>query len=167
MNYFWLDASALVKRYVPETGTPVVNYLFSRVPLHQMICLLESVGEVISIFVRRRNTGAITITRFHQVKQVFRAEVSHCADVEKIYPTPGQITRSWELIELYSLNSTDSIILRCVLDKAIELRASGHNLVLVSADARLLKAAQAEGLLTFNPETDSQTALDAFIVTSP
>ncbi len=27
MNYFWLDASALVKRYVAETGTPVVNYL--------------------------------------------------------------------------------------------------------------------------------------------
>ena len=55
MNYFWLDASALVKRYVAETGTPVVNYFFTRVPLQQMLCLLESVGEIISVFVRRRS----------------------------------------------------------------------------------------------------------------
>ena len=66
MLYFWLDASALVKRYVAETGTPLVNYFFTHVPLQQMLCLLEGVGEIISIFVRRRNGRTITESGFNQ-----------------------------------------------------------------------------------------------------
>jgi hypothetical protein len=42
----------------------------------------------------------------------------------------------------------------------------GDNLVLVSSDKRLLRASQSEGLPTFNPETDSQTALDILIDSS-
>ena len=166
MNYFWLDASALVKRYVPEAGTSVVNYFFTRVPLQQMLCLLESVGEIISIFVRRRNGGAITGSGFNQAMLDFRFEVSFCAEVEKAYPTESQIAASWELIETHSINSTDAIILRCALDSAIELRGDGDDLILVATDTRLLRAAQAEGLHTFNPETDSQAILDTFINSS-
>lgn len=40
---------------------------------------------------------------------------------------------------------------------------NGYNLVLVSSDKRLLRASQNEGLLTFDPETDSQAALDVLI----
>ncbi len=166
MNYFWLDASALVKRYVSEAGTPVVNYFFTRVPLQQMLCLLESVGEIISIFVRRRNGGVINESGFNQAMLNFRFEVSLCAEVEKVYPTESQIAASWELIETHSINSTDAIILRCVLDSAIELRADGDDLILVCTDVRLLRAAQAEGMLTFNPETDNQTTLDAHLHSS-
>jgi len=39
----------------------------------------------------------------------------------------------------------------------------GDNLILVSSDKRLLRAAQSEMLLTFDPETDIQAALDVFI----
>ena len=163
MNYFWLDASALVKRYVAETGTPVVNYFFTRVPLQQMLCLLESVGEIISIFVRRRNGGTITRSGFNQAMLDFHSEVSLCAEVEKVYPTESQIAASWEFIETHSINSTDAIILCCALDSAIELRTEGDDLIMVATDARLLRAAQAEGLRTFNPETDSQTISDTFI----
>ena len=166
MNYFWLDASALVKRYVAETGTPVVNYFFTRVPLQQMLCLLESVGEIISVFVRRRNGRTITGSGFNQAMLDFRSEVSLCAEVERVYPTEGQIAASWGLIETHSINSTDAIILRCALDSAIELRADGDDLILVGPDVRLLRAAQAEGMLTFNPETDSQTVLDAHLHSS-
>ena len=166
MNYFWLDASALVKRYVVETGTPVVNYFFARVPLQQMLCFLESVGEVISIFVRRRNGGAITESGFNQAMLELRFEMSLCVEVEKVYPTESQITASWGLIVTHSINSTDAIILRCALDSAIELRGAGDDLILVATDARLLRAAQAEGLRTFNPETDSQTVLDAHLHSS-
>ena len=166
MNYFWLDASALVKRYVTETGTPLVNYFFTHVPLQQMFCLLEGVGEIISIFVRRRNGRTITGSGFNQAMLDFRSEVSLCAEVEKVYPTEGQIAASWGLIETHSINSTDAIILRCALDNALELRSDGDDLILVGTDVRLLRAAQAEGLLTFNPETDSQTALDTYLHSS-
>ena len=38
-----------------------------------------------------------------------------------------------------------------------------NSLVLVVTDRRLLRAAQAEGLLTFDPETQTQAELDAFL----
>jgi hypothetical protein len=49
------------------------------------------------------------------------------------------------------------------LDLAAPYRASGDDLVLFSSDQRLLRAAQAEGLLTFNPETQVQTTLDTLL----
>ena len=163
MNYFFLDASATVKRYIPEIGTPEMNYFFTSVPSYRMICLFEGGGEVIFVFGRRRNEGEITMPRFNQIKQRFLTEVIYHSQVVKILPIKNQISRSWDLIEKYSLNSTDAILLRCALDRISEMLLDGDNLVLVSSDKRLLRAAQSEGLLTFDPETDSQTALDVFI----
>ena len=166
MNFFWLDASACAKRYIAEKGTPLVNHLFECIPLGRMFCLLEGAGEVIFVFVRRRNEGKITTTLFNQVRQHFETEFVKSSEVEQVLPTEDQITTSWELIEKHSLNSTDAIILQCALDKANQLRTTGRDLILVSSDKRLLRATQNEGLLTFDPETDSQTTLDFLINSS-
>jgi predicted nucleic acid-binding protein len=163
VNFFWLDASAYAKRYVGEKGTLLVNHLFARVPLERMVCLFEAAGEVIFVFVRRRNEGEITTTRFNQVRQHFETEFVHLDEGGQVFPTQTQIIASWELIDRHSINSTDAILLQCAFDRASGLRANGDNLVLVSSDKRLLRAAQNEGLLTFNPEIDSQAVLDVFI----
>ena len=165
MNYFWLDASAVVKRYVTEpNGTPEMRYFFDKVPPERMmICRPATVGEVISIFVRCKNSQRITAAYFDQVKQLFESEIRQHPDILKIPPTEIQEDASVEFIEAYSINSTDALILQCAIDKTIELQMKGNNLVLVSSDKRLLRAAQSEELLTFNPETDSQAALDVFI----
>ncbi|MDX2042806.1 MAG: hypothetical protein SF097_16425, partial [Acidobacteriota bacterium] len=67
MNFFWLDASALVKRYVLETGTSSINHLFNQTSPRVLICLLEGIGETISILVRRKNQGVLTPSVFRQV----------------------------------------------------------------------------------------------------
>ena len=67
------------------------------------------------------------------------------------------------LIETHSLNSVDAMVLRSTLDIAIELHNTGDTLVLVASDQRLLRAAQTEGLLVFNPEIDSQQTLTEWI----
>ncbi len=163
MNLFWLDASALAKRYVNEVGTLQVNYFFSRVEPVDMFCLLEGIGEVTSILVRRKNSGKLTLADAQLAAKEFHSEISQRNEVEKVHHTTDQVAASWGLIEKHSINSTDAIILRCALDRAAELRADENGLVLLSADDRLLRAAQAEGLPTFNPETDSQSDLDALI----
>ena len=163
MNYFFLDASAVVKRYIPETGTLEMNYFFASVPPHRMLCLFAGGGEVIFVFVRRRNEGKFNATRFNQLKQRFEIELIQPSEVVKILPIKSQISASWELIGKHSINSTDAILLQCTLDRTHELRANGDNLVLVSSDKRLLNAARNEGLFTFNPETDNQAALDVLI----
>jgi predicted nucleic acid-binding protein len=160
VNFFWLDASACVKRYIVEEGTPLINRLFARVSLDEMFCLLEGVGEIISVIVRSRNRAEITARAFNQAKQLLDDEIIHREEVELVLPTENQITISWDFIERHSINSTDAILLQCALDRTHELRANGDNLVLVSSDKRLLRASRDEGLVTFDPETDSQTTLD-------
>ena len=63
----------------------------------------------------------------------------------------------------YSINATDALVLRSSLDAAALLRDVGNGLVFVASDLQLLPAAQAEGLTTFNPETDSQKQIDLLI----
>ena len=165
MNYFWLDASAVVKRYISEpNGTPEMHYFFAKVPPDRMmICRPVTVGEVMSIFVRRKNNRDITTVIFNQIKQLFETEISQQPDVVKVYPSNSQADASVVFIESYSINSSDAIILQCALDKANELRIDGHDLILVSSDKGLLKAAISEQLQTFNPETNVQAYLDGLI----
>jgi len=67
------------------------------------------------------------------------------------------------LLSRHSINATDAIVLRAALDLTNSLRSVVDNLVLVAADRRLLRAAGAEGLVTFKPATQSQADLDALI----
>jgi hypothetical protein len=73
----------------------------------------------------------------------------------------GLVTTALPLIEADSINATDAIILRLALNLAARLRLAGNDLVLMASDQRLLRAAQSEGLLIFNPEVQSQAELDA------
>jgi hypothetical protein len=59
---------------------------------------------------------------------------------------------------------TDAILLRSALDLAANLRARGDDLVLVASGGRLQRAAQAEGLIVFNPETQTSADLDLLLV---
>ena len=138
MNYFWLDANAIVKQYVPETGTPLINYLFTRVSLNQIFCLFDSMDEARFALVRKKNDGTTTRAEFDQAIQRFKVEFIDRTEVKKVEATQNQKIAARQLIETYSINNTDAYILQCALDKADELRTAGDNLILVSSDKRLL-----------------------------
>ncbi|RKU37400.1 hypothetical protein C6496_09950 [Candidatus Poribacteria bacterium] len=70
------------------------------------------------------------------------------------------------LMDTHSINSVDAIVLCSALDIAINLRNEKNELVLIASDQRLLRAAQAQGLLCFNPENDSQQVLENWIAIS-
>ena len=163
MNYFWLDANAIAKRYVTEKGTPIINHFFTNISPDRIICLFDSMDETRSVIVRYRNRGEITLSDFNQAIQRFEVEIVNSTEVVQVHATVTQKITARKLIDDYSINSTDAYILQCTLDKANELRADGHNLILISSDKRLLRAARSERLLTFNPETHSQTTLDVLI----
>ena len=134
MNYFWLDANAIVKQYVTETGTPLINHLFTRVSLNRIFCLFDSMDETRHVLVKKKNGKIITITAFNQAIQRFEAGFIHHADVEKVDATQNQKIAARQLINTYPINSTDAYILRCALDKADELRTAGDDLILVSSE---------------------------------
>lgn len=163
MNSFYWDASALAKRYAPEIGTPLVNHLFTYVTPDRMLCLIVGVSEVISIFVRKKNARLITPEAFSQALVDFRTEIIEVDAFKLISIEDTLVFASHPLIEKHALNATDALILRSTLNMATVLRPVGNDIVLVTSDHRLLRAAQVEGLQTFNPEIDVQTALDILI----
>ena len=113
---------------------------------------------------RKKNANRLPVTAFSQALIDFGAEIVHATSVRKIAADNTLVTAALPLIETYAINATDGIILRSALDLAAHLRTQGHDLILMASDQRLLKAAQAEGLLIFNPEMQTEAELDLLLV---
>lgn len=162
-NSFYLDASALAKRYVPERGFARINAILDTVPANRINVLNTGMGEVVSVLVRKRNAGVLSPADFAQALASFDAEILRGQDITKARVSSRLVLSSIPLIVAHSINSTDALMLKSALAVARRLRKVGDDLVLVASDQRLLNAAAAEGLITFNPETQDQAALAALI----
>jgi len=125
------------------------------VPPVRWLCSSVATGEIISALVRKRNAGGINAEVFEQAMSNFRAEVLDAPGFQILATTDALILASHPLIVRHSLNATDAIVLRSVLDVAAVLRSRGDRVALLTADDRLLRAARDESIPTINPETDS------------
>jgi hypothetical protein len=163
VRYFDLDASALGKRYAPELGTALVNHLFRNVAPDRLYLFNVGVADVVSILVRKKNGGHISAAMLTQILTDLGTEIIYATGVKKVEADNILVTDALPFIEIHSVNGMDAILLRSALNVADQLRDVGDDLVLVASDQRLLRAAQAEGLLTFDPETQTQADLDALL----
>ena len=163
MNHFFFDSSALIKRFTREPGDILVNELFYRVPGHRMACLMLGAAEVIAALVRKRNAGVIDAPTCAAAGVQFRSEVLDSVDVTKVAVDNRTVDASIRLIESHGLNATDAALLQSVIDQRVRQQAQGDDWVIVICDKRRLRAAQAEGLATFDPETQLQPDLDALL----
>lgn len=167
MYYFYFDASALVKRYTEETGSDKIDYLFVNVPLNQLKCLTIGAAEVFWVCVRKKNDGRMTPYEFtHAVANLNREVTSNTSNFRTESVPDALVWASLNLVETYSLNSVDAMVLGSALDVAVKLRSTGDTLVFVASDQRLLRAASNEGLLIFNPEIDTEQTLETWLDTS-
>ena len=167
MYYFYFDASALVKRYIREDGSNKINFLFDNFPLIQFKCLTIGAAEVFWVCVRKKNDGRMTPYEFtHAVANLNREVTSDTSNFRTESVPDALVWASLNLVETYSLNSVDAMVLRSALDVAVKLRSTGDTLVFVASDQRLLRAASNEGLLIFNPEMDPEQTLETWLDTS-
>src|SRR5262245_15608269 len=74
MADYFLDTSALVKHYHPETGTPVVDRLWADAWARLFISRL-GVVETVSVFVKKVRTGLISETEFGLLRRRFFADL--------------------------------------------------------------------------------------------
>src|SRR5438094_630670 len=72
---FCLDASALAKRYVPENGSPLVDFILDSVVEHRIYILNVGYAEVVSVLVRKKNAGTLSDAQFAQALIDFEREV--------------------------------------------------------------------------------------------
>ena len=163
MSWIYFDASALVKRYSREIGTPLVNELFRLHPTDKMICSNLGILEIVSVLVRKRNDGRLDQALFEQALIELKAEV---IDHERFLIAPVDddlLLSSLELIAKHNLNATDAVILRSLLNLRQNMEIIGGGLVLWTSDKRLARAAQAEGVTVFDPEIDTMERLHGLL----
>ena len=86
-NSFYMDASALAKRYIPEKGNELVDEILNKVPSSRIHFLNIGAGEILSVLVRRRNAGTLSIANFQQAVASFNAEI-----VRAGRPSPGLLS---------------------------------------------------------------------------
>jgi hypothetical protein len=163
MNSFLLDGQALGKRFVPERGTPLIDHLFTRCPPPRLLCALVAALDVVAEFVRRRQLGLFTPSLFSAAMLQLRWNVLQPASMSKLPIDNPLIERALTLVDRYELSAVDALVLQSALDGAARLRPAADDLVLVSPDPRVLQAARSEGLQTFDPESQTQTDLDALL----
>ena len=150
MSLYYLDSSALVKRYVNETGTAwVVSITDSTANNRIHIARITGV-EVVSAITRRTRSGSITVTDANTAIALFRHDFLNNYTVTEI--APALINYAMQLAKTHALRGYDAVQLAAAMDvNAYGLSSGIPKLILVSADSDLNAAAVAEGLNADDP----------------
>lgn len=147
---YYFDSSALVKRYIEETGSAWIDQLCRSYPASHFYTVRITGAEIVAaIFVRMR-TGSIAVpeaqTAVHQFKTDFR---QHYQIIEV---TQDLIELAMSLAERHTIRGYDSVQLAAALSlQRIRTSLNLSALTFVSADNRLNGIAETESLLVENP----------------
>lgn len=137
MPYF--DSSALVKRYIEESGSPIVRRRASRDLV--FTCRLSKL-EVISAIQRRVRQGVISVADRDEALSRFQSDWRLIRSVEM---TDELIDAAGTLLGRHPLSASDALQLASALFLREELQTSIEMFVF---DHRLTEAAREEGLST-------------------
>lgn len=145
---FW-DASALVLRYMPETGSDVVDAIFDAVPISDMVLAMIGYSETFAILWRRHNGGILSSKTFKaassSLETDFLTGVPTLLEMDNV-----SVVKSLGMIRKQNLNSTDAAILTLYLDYLAQI--GRKDVVVVASDHRMLRAAAAEGFAVIEPD---------------
>lgn len=151
MAAYFIDSSALVKRYVAERGSGWVKALALPTAGNRIYVSRVTSVEVVSAVARRSKAGNITsqdamatIARFlHHVR----------SEYQLIELSPELTDDAIRLAEMHALRAYDAIQLAAALAvRQVRARLGAPDLVLVSADLELNSAAAIEGLTVIDPQ---------------
>lgn len=145
------DASALIKRYISEVGSPTVNAIVGA-PNCEMITTLWGYAEMFAILNRRLNSGILTQQLFASQLSALQNELLVGSAYTMLSITDASVLASLPLIQSHSLNSADAAILTSFLSFRAAYPGQERSFVLVAADQRLARAGAAEGFTVINPE---------------
>ena len=150
MAFYFFDSSALVKYYVNEQGSAWVESIIDA-PSPHFIVLAQIAGvEIVAALSRRVRMGTVSATNATAAIRLFRGDFQTRFDVLPV--TSHLVEEAMNLAELHRLRGYDAVQLAFALTYEAQLTARGVGpLTLISADNELTQAAQAEGLLTDDP----------------
>ena len=107
MAVYFVDSSAVVKRYVNETGSVWLSDLISPAAGNDIYLARITTVEVVSALTRRARGGTIAVADAHAACLLFRSDVSH--DYEIVDMTETLLNRAMLLAETYGLRAYDAV----------------------------------------------------------
>ncbi len=150
MARYFIDSSALVKRYISETGSAWVLGLFDPTLNNEVFIAAITGVEIIAAITRRSRSGSISITDATIIRNQFRSDLQK--DYQIIEITENVINYGMALSEIYALRGYDAIQLAA--GRAVNTLCIANGLpsiTFVSADNELNTAVISEGLKIENP----------------
>jgi predicted nucleic acid-binding protein len=148
---YFIDSSALVKRYVSETGTAFVTGITDPAGGHHTYVARITGVEVIAALSRRGRAGDVSAAALATVLGQFRQEFAAVYRVVEM--TSALLSDAMRLAETRAVRGYDAVQLASALRVNTECVALGLSSTLVSADGDLNAAAMAEGLTVDDPNT--------------
>lgn len=150
MAIYFIDSSALVKRYISETGSAWVLDLFDPTLNNEVFVAQLTPVEVIAAIALRARRGDISTTDAATKCNQFKNDLQR--DYQVIEIAESVIIAGMILAETYGLRGYDAIQLAagCTLKNLCIARSSSPP-IFVSADGNLNKAASSKGLIVENP----------------
>ena len=154
MSVLFLDSSALAKRYITETGSAWIRIITARSAHNRIIVARIAWVEVLSAFARRQRESSLTPADVTQAIQNLHYDLDTQYQVAEV--TRSLSETAGELVLRHPLRAYDAMQLAAALQIHVALsQVNAAPLLFVSADDRLVAAAQAEGLLAENPNLHS------------
>lgn len=150
MAVYFLDSSAIVKRYVAETGTFWIRNICASVTGNDLYTAQVMGAEAVAAIMRRLRRGEIPAV---DVEAMLADLQSHLAsEYTPIYLTNDLVQHAMDLVRLYPLRGYDAVQLASALELQLQCDVLGiPAIIFISADNDLNAAASAEGLPVDNP----------------
>lgn len=148
MPVFYLDTSAIVKRYRLEEGTRVMDYLLEDPPGEdRFYTSFLSVLELTSGILRLAKGGKLTEDIAAQILSRFRRDMR---EQFRVWPLDsGIVSAAIPVVAQHRLRSGDAIHLSTAM--AIFSLISSQEAVIVSSDNELVGAATSSGITALDP----------------
>lgn len=150
MSDFYLDTSAIVKRYVPEVGSSWVRQICDPSTGNHVCTSAITKVEFASAVCRRCREGHVTVMDRDSLINGFLA---HCAgQYGVVNVTAAQLSLAMDVMKRQPLRAYDAMQLAAAIALSTSLTAASlPPLTFLSADSQLVTAAAAEGLNTDDP----------------
>lgn len=150
MSIVFTDSSAVIKRYVRETGSQWVKSLFTALPANQVFVAGVTSVEVVSAITRRGRGDARSQRIAASTCALFLKD--YAADYEIVEVSEFLLAQAVQLAQSYGLRGYDAVQLAAGREVNQFCLAAGlQPIIFVSADRDLNAAASAEGMTVEDP----------------
>ena len=155
MGTYFLDTSAVVKRYIVETGSEWVTTLCRPLSNHTIIISQATLVEAVAAICRKakEQDASQRISEIDRDRNISRFRQNAQQQYNLVQVTSAIYTQAGDLCRLHRLRAYDAVQLTCALEVRTTLAPLQIAPIFVSADINLLNIAQAEGLNVENPNS--------------